>query len=54
MDEDGNVLDEAEEFICMMEAEMHHSQHIDATTQFLQDCMDFWTYTQMVIQYQWK
>ena len=29
---------------------MHHSQHIDPTTQFLQDHMDFWTHTQMVIQ----
>ena len=45
MDEDGNVLDEAEEFIHMMEAEMHHSQHIDPTTQFHQDYMDFWKHT---------
>ena len=45
MDEDGNLLDEAEEFVNMIEAEMHHSQHIDLTTQFLQDCMDFCTHT---------
>ena len=45
MDEDSNVLDEAEEFVHMMEAEMHHSQHSDPTTQFLQDHMDFWTQT---------
>ena len=50
MDEDHNVLDEVEEFICMMEVEMHHSQHIDPTIQFLQDCIDFWRHTQMVIQ----
>ena len=50
MDEDGNVLDDAEEFVHMMEAEMHHSQHIDPATQFLQDCMHFWTHMQMVIQ----
>ena len=37
MEEDGNLLDEAEEFVHMIEAEMHHSQHIDLTTQFLQD-----------------
>ena len=45
MDGDVNVLDEAEEFVHMMELEMHHSQHIDPTTQFLQDCMDSWTHT---------
>ena len=54
MDEDVNVLDEVEEFVHMMEVEMHHSQHIDPTTQFLQDCMDFWTHMQMVIQDQWE
>ena len=41
MDEDGNVLDEAEEFVHMMEVEMSHSQYIDPTTLFLQDCVDF-------------
>ena len=50
MDEDGNVLDEAEEFICMMEVEMLHSQHIALTTQLIQDFMDFRTHTHMVIQ----
>ena len=50
MDEDGNVLDEAEEFVCTMESEMSHSQHIDPTTQFLQDFIDFWTHTQVGIQ----
>ena len=30
-DQDGNFLVEAEEFVCMMEAEMFHSQHIDPT-----------------------
>ena len=50
MDKDGNVLYEAEKFVHMMEVEMHHSQNIDPTTQFLQDCMDFWTHTQIVIQ----
>ena len=38
IDQDGNGLDEAEEFVCMMEA---GSKHIDLTTQFLQDCIDF-------------
>ena len=50
MDEDGSILDKAQEFIHMMEVEMHHSQCIDPTTQFLQDHMDFLTQTQMVIQ----
>ena len=45
MDEDGNVLDEAEEIVHMIRQwKCHHSQHIDPTTQFLQDCMDFWTH----------
>ena len=43
-DENGNVLDEVEEFIHMMEAEMHHSQHIDPTAHFLQDHINFWTH----------
>ena len=54
MDEDGNVLDEAEEFVCMMEAEMSHPQHIDPRTQFLQGHNDFWTHREMVIQEQWE
>ena len=41
MDEDGNVLDGAEEFIHMMEVEMHHYQHIGPTTQCIQDCINF-------------
>ena len=49
-DEDGNVLDEAEEFVHRMEVEMSHSQHIDPRTQILQDCINFWTHTQMRIQ----
>ena len=49
-DVDGNVLDEADKFVHMMEVKIHHSQHVDPTTQFQQDHMDFWTYTQMVIQ----
>ena len=36
-DQDGNVLDEAEEFVHLMELQIYHSQHIDPTTQFLQD-----------------
>ena len=35
MDGNDNVLDEAEEFIHIMEAEIHHSQHIDPTMQVL-------------------
>ena len=44
MDEDGNVLDEAEELVCTMEAELSHLQHI-LTPQFLEDYIDFWTCT---------
>ena len=36
-DQAGNVLDEAEEFVHMME--MSHSQHIHSTTQFLQTAL---------------
>ena len=50
----GSVLYEAEKLVHMMEVKIHHSQHIDPTTQFLQDYMHFWTQTQMVIQDYWK
>ena len=41
MDEVGNVLNEAEKFVHMMEVKMSHSLHIDPRTQFLQDHIDF-------------
>ena len=44
----------AEEFVCLMEVAIFHTQHIGPTTQFLQDCIDFWRHTQMVIQDQWE
>ena len=33
-----------------MRQNMHHSQHSDPTTQFLQDGIDFWTHTEIVNQ----
>ena len=44
MDKDDILLDEAEEFVHTMKAEMSHSQHIDPITQFLQLCIDFCTH----------
>ena len=49
MDEDSTVLHEAEEFVHMMEVECITLKTYP-TTPFLQDCMDGWTHTEIVIQ----